>query len=196
MIGAAALVVMGLLGACGGDDDGSTGEGGSGAGTSTNTDTNTGTNTGTNTNTNTNGEGGAGGGVGGAGGGEGGAGGAGGGNTAQAVNGCTIDTATDMTNSAAVSIAFGGAAGQTYNPKCLLVAAGTVVTFNGSFQNHPLQGGEVENGTSTPATTGPFAQVTNTGTTKAFTLDAAGTYPYYCVPHAANGMNGAIYVQQ
>ncbi|HSN99417.1 MAG TPA: plastocyanin/azurin family copper-binding protein, partial [Candidatus Nanopelagicales bacterium] len=69
-----------------------------------------------------------------------------------------------------------------------------VVTFNGSFSGHPLHGGVVVNNMVMPASSGPFVPVTNTGSTSNFTLSNAGTYPYYCQPHATSGMNGAIFV--
>ncbi|AKT37369.1 cupredoxin domain-containing protein [Chondromyces crocatus] len=187
LLGAAGLLVMAMASVGCSDDDGSSntgGGGGAGGGTTTTTTT---------TDTNAGGAGGTGG-AGGEGGtsGEGGAGGEGGG--ASAVNGCAPETAEDRTGEAAVSVAFGGGLGQVYSPKCVTVSVGTVVTFTGSFQNHPLQGGVVENGSGEPATTGPFATVTNSGNSKAVTLDDAGTYPYYCVPHAQMGMTGVVYV--
>jgi len=51
--------------------------------------------------------------------------------------GCT--TFEDKTGSASVTVSFGGAAGNTYSPKCIKVKVGTSVTFQGSFTFHPLQ---------------------------------------------------------
>lgn len=49
-------------------------------------------------------------------------------------------------------------------------------------------------GVATPASSGPFVPVTNAGTTRSFTMSGPGDFPYYCVPHANLGMNGAIFV--
>ncbi|HVK68827.1 MAG TPA: plastocyanin/azurin family copper-binding protein, partial [Polyangium sp.] len=106
------------------------------------------------------------------------------------INGCTPAAAVDLTAETATTVTFSGL---SYNPKCIKVKAGTVVTFSGNFTNHPLQGGVV-NGAAVPAASGPFVPVTNSGNTKDFTLSTPGTYPFYCVPHATLGMNGAVFV--
>lgn len=108
-------------------------------------------------------------------------------------NGCSPDTANDQTAAASATITFANG-NFTYAPKCLKVKAGTPVTFNGSFGSHPLIGGTVVGNTATPAVSGPFVPVTNTGTTKTFTMSTAGTFPYYCQPHGTIGMNGVVYV--
>ncbi len=82
---------------------------------------------------------------------------------------------------------FGGTLGNAYAPKCLKVAKGTTVTFNGAFGTHPLAQG-----------CGPAATITNgSGATKAITFDNAGTFGYYCTSHgqsAGSGMAGSIEV--
>ncbi|WP_156338321.1 plastocyanin/azurin family copper-binding protein [Chondromyces crocatus] len=110
------------------------------------------------------------------------------------VNGCDLDNALDWTLMSTVTIEFGGVHGSNYVPRCLKVSQGTELTISGSFSGHPLQGGVVENGTRVPATTGPFANVTNSGTSRIISLNFTGTYPYYCVPHALGGMTGALFI--
>jgi plastocyanin len=110
------------------------------------------------------------------------------------LNGCNPTNATDQTAALAINVAFGGTNGQNYNPKCLRVKAGTIVTFLGNLASHPLIGGVVGNGVKTPAESGPFIPISNVGTSKAFELASPGTYPYYCNPHAFNGMSGVVYV--
>src|SRR5215813_12497252 len=39
----------------------------------------------------------------------------------------------------------------SYSPKCIQIKAGTMVTFSGSFSNHPLMKGIAPNQPSTPA---------------------------------------------
>jgi plastocyanin len=68
------------------------------------------------------------------------------------------------------------------------------VVFNGSFAAHPTIGGTVIGPAVTPASSGPFVPVTNTGTTRTFVMNSAGTFPYYCQPHATLGMNGVVFV--
>jgi hypothetical protein len=92
------------------------------------------------------------------------------------VNGCDVATATDATGMAQVTVTFPNF---VYTPKCLKVTVNTSVVFEGSFVGHPLLGGEVVNGSLLPASSGPFVPVTNTGTTKTFSLTSVGTYPYY-----------------
>ncbi|MBK9261025.1 MAG: hypothetical protein IPM54_14610 [Polyangiaceae bacterium] len=106
------------------------------------------------------------------------------------VNGCDINTAQDFT-AMPLTITF---TSFSYTPKCAKVKVGAVVTINGSYSNHPLEGGIVSGGMLDQASSGPFIPVTNTGTTKNFTMSSTGTFPYYCVPHALGGMIGAVFV--
>lgn len=108
------------------------------------------------------------------------------------VNGCELATATDM-GAGPVTITFPNG-NLTYSTKCVKVMVGAEITFNGSFAGHPLQGGEVINSTEVPGSSGPFVPVSNSGTTKTFTMTTEGTYPYYCIPHGVLGMNGAVFV--
>jgi plastocyanin len=65
-----------------------------------------------------------------------------------------------------------------------------MVTFNGSFANHPLAGG------SSPPTvdaTSPI-KATATGTTATFAMTTAGSYGYFCEAHYTIGMMGALFV--
>lgn len=112
-----------------------------------------------------------------------------------AVNGCTQAGATDGT---AVgfdrTVAFGGATGLAYAPRCLRVAAGQAVTFAGTFASHPLQAGTVVGSVATPAAGSPIP-TTATGTTATATFTTTGTFPYYCTIHGVGGMNGVVYVE-
>jgi plastocyanin len=110
------------------------------------------------------------------------------------INGCKASTAMDLTAAGGVQVDFGGALGNAYVPKCIKVSLGDQVKFVGSFSFHPLQGGTVVGAVQTPAVTGPFATLTNMGNNKNFTMNAIGTFPYYCVPHGTAGMNGVVFV--
>ena len=110
------------------------------------------------------------------------------------VNGCTLATATDLTAAGTPTVAFGGAAGFVYAPKCARISVGQAVTFSGDFASHPLRAGVVVGGVPQPQPGGPIVS-TDTGTTASFTFPAAGVFPYYCNLHGGGGMNGVVYVQ-
>lgn len=106
------------------------------------------------------------------------------------VNGCNPATAEDHLSDANVTIAFGGAQGNKYNPACIRIAQGASVTLLGDFASHPLEGGNA----GTPDATSPITS-TNTGTTATFTFADAGSFPYYCTAHFGAGMQGAVFVE-
>lgn len=110
------------------------------------------------------------------------------------VNGCDLDTATDMRSQMQVTVQFGGALGFEYQPACFRVSPGTRVTFSGPFDQHPLVGGEVSGGMKMPDPSSPFGGPTTSGTSKTVTLSAGGTFPFYCNIHALVGMKGAAFV--
>jgi hypothetical protein len=106
------------------------------------------------------------------------------------VNGCSIGTATDMRNMDQVSISFDG---NGYTPSCLLVTMFTQVTFEGSFADYPLLGGQIKDGLKQPATSGPFVAVTDSGTSHLFSLNECAIFPFYCAADGSN-MAGTIFV--
>lgn len=116
------------------------------------------------------------------------------------VNGCTMANATDLTGMVSASlttpfvIEFGDGIGNTYAPRCVKVTMGTRIALSGPFTTHPMVGGVVNMGVKQPATIGPFAIVTDTGTARELTLDDCGAYPYYCDDDALSGMTGAVIV--
>jgi len=100
--------------------------------------------------------------------------------------GCTEAAAEDLTAQTSVTVNFGGTHGLSYSPKCILIAPGTSVSFEGEFSTHPLS-----------PTVGSGNPITHTasGTTASFTFDAAGAFGYRCDVHFGSGMCGAVYVQ-
>ncbi len=92
-------------------------------------------------------------------------------------------------DNASRAIAFGGALGNEYAPKCLQVRRGQSVSFGGSFQVHPLQqacgvGSSLEGTVSE-------------GMSKEVTLNEVGDFGYFCTVHgtaAGTGMAGLIRV--
>ena len=116
--------------------------------------------------------------------------------TAVSLNGCSSATATDKTGLSAVTVTFGVNNADTYTTPCIKVTAGTIVTFSGSFSEHPFEGGTVaSNGQTTAATTGPLVGTFSTGTSKAFTMSTSGNFGYFCQFHVSFGMKGAIFVE-
>jgi plastocyanin len=105
---------------------------------------------------------------------------------------CTFDAAADFTASNEAMVAFTN----KYEPRCMRVKAGTIITWTGNFAAHPLWpsacAGDVENN--------PIHDVADVAATS---LDIAfpepGTFPYYCPDHASDGrspsgMCGVVYV--
>ncbi len=106
------------------------------------------------------------------------------------INGCDKATAEDHLADAKVTISV-GANGFSYSPACIRVKKGTDVNFVGAFSSHPTVGGTVS--PSTPDSASPI-KLTNSGTSVTFTMDLAGTYPFYCEYHAPD-MAGAVFVE-
>jgi plastocyanin len=206
-IAGAAMAVAGQ--GCG--DSGSTGGGGPGGGSNTNptnggsTPTNTGGSTSTSSENGGSSQGGSGGTA------AQGGGGAGGapqdvcsGPAGDTINGCKADgsDAMDLSGDKEVTINFGGVQlGDVYKPKCIIVKPQQKVSFVGSFDNHPLDAGEIRgsgaNAKACPdgSNHNPLKAPIGSASPQTFMLDA-GTYPYFCDVHgAAFGMDGLIIVK-
>jgi plastocyanin len=115
------------------------------------------------------------------------------------VHGCTVANSADFldmvtaSQTAPITIDFGGALGSAYSPRCVKVTMGTKIRFVGAFASHPLRGG-LADGTEQPASTGPFTTATNSGTSHDFVMDDCAAYPYFCDNHGLSGMTGAVIV--
>jgi plastocyanin len=109
------------------------------------------------------------------------------------LNGCTPEMYVDNSASSATrTVVFGGSTGLAYAPKCMIIAAGQKVTFNGSFTAHPLAKGNSADPNAGSADS-PIVDVSS-GDSKEITFPTAGTYPYYCTVHKPN-MAGSIHVK-
>jgi plastocyanin len=106
-------------------------------------------------------------------------------------NNCDPTTAEDHTADTTVTIQFGGSIGLKYQPACIKIKTGTMVTWSGDFSSHPLTPGV--NGTED--TSGTPITPTSTGMMATFTFPNAGTFGYYCQFHQSLGMEGAVFVQ-
>lgn len=109
----------------------------------------------------------------------------GGGGGVVELNGCTRETAEDLTAQAAVDLEW-----TLTHQECVVVAVGTVVTWTGDFSFHPLAGGE----TGTEDASSPITTSDQTGDSASVTFDAAGEFPYFCTVHSSS-MQGVIYVE-
>lgn len=92
----------------------------------------------------------------------------------------------DFTKFPGADISFPtGPAATQYGNRCVKVKVGDVVSFAGSFTDHPL----APSGGTTPS---PITS-TSTGTTTSFTMTTAGTFGFHCTAHPTT-MFGAIRV--
>lgn len=103
------------------------------------------------------------------------------------MNGCTRAGATDMTGMAAVD----ADAWALNHAMCIVVDVGTIVTWTGDFQTHPLVGGV----TPTTDDASPITKASESNGATAVTFDTMGAYPYFCTVHKA-GMQGVVYVAE
>jgi plastocyanin len=110
------------------------------------------------------------------------------------INGCDPTALEDHTMDATVEIKFGGATiGTKYEPPCIKVKSGTMVTFTGDTGVHPLAGGEVIVGkVATADPTSPIKATTSGPASISFAIAPAGNYPYFCTEHYSAGMKGLV----
>ena len=110
------------------------------------------------------------------------------------INGCDIAMLEDHTKDATVEIKFGGATiGTAYQPPCIKVKSGTMVTFTGDTGVHPLAGGEVIVGKAATADPNSPIKATSSGPPSVtFAIAPAGNYPYFCTEHYSVGMKGLV----
>ncbi len=113
--------------------------------------------------------------------------------TIPTLNGCAPADYVDLSTMATPTVTFTNFA---YTPKCATISAGQSVVFSGSFQAHPLAKGTVTGATTDPTAGSANSPISNgTGNSKTIAFPTAGTYPYYCTAHTAQGMVGSIHVK-
>jgi plastocyanin len=105
------------------------------------------------------------------------------GSTPATLNGCSAADYVDRTGASADRTVTWGF---NQTPKCMKIAAGQTVTFNGDFTTHPL----VEKGGDTP---NPFSSPQGSGGTRTVAFPNAGDYGYECAIHPT--ILGAVLVQ-
>ncbi len=113
------------------------------------------------------------------------------------LNGCAGGDYVDRTAASADrTVSFGTANGSppfNYAPRCITIAAGQSVTFNGTFAAHPLSPGSNPTALTAGSANNPI-QRTGSGSPAMFTFPTAGLYPYFCEMHYAAGMMGVVQV--
>ena len=94
----------------------------------------------------------------------------------------------DATDSDEVAVAVGAGGGLSYDPPAVAISPGTTVVWEwtGDGGAHDVA---AEDGSFTSE------NVDQEGFTFEHTFDDPGIYEYYCTPHEAVGMKGAIVVQ-
>lgn len=106
------------------------------------------------------------------------------------IHNCRSVMANDLTGEAAITITD-ISQWRVPHQACIRVSVGTVITWEGDFTAHPLEGGISP---TTDASSPITEEGADSGTGSAsVTFDAEGTYPYFCRIHDTT-MQGVIYV--
>jgi halocyanin-like protein len=102
-----------------------------------------------------------------------------------------VDSYRDFRGQSSVSVTVGaGSGGLAFDPTKIWIDPGTEVTFEWVSNNHNVL---PESQPSGAGWSGSSA-IENTGFTYSHTFETEGIYAYYCQPHEAAGMKGAIAV--
>jgi plastocyanin len=111
------------------------------------------------------------------------------------LNGCTKAIAENKKGGGTVSVTSADDPWQVVHQRCIVVSAGSTVTWDGNFSAHPLAGGPTGFTDNASPITAAGAKVNGMGAgTASAKLDAAGSYGYWCIFHGAS-MQGVVYVE-
>ncbi|HYQ43332.1 MAG TPA: plastocyanin/azurin family copper-binding protein [Polyangiaceae bacterium] len=111
-------------------------------------------------------------------------------------NGCAAADYEDQSALSGALVIQIAANGLNFSPRCLLIAAGQTVRFEGSLSAHPLAPGNPAHADAGSAD-GPI-RATSSGSSVEFTFPTPGTFPYYCELHSfgeGEGMAGVVHVK-
>jgi len=111
-------------------------------------------------------------------------------------NGCVSGDYEDQSAPEALRVIAIATQGLNFTPRCLTIAAGQTVRFEGSLSAHPLAPGNPDQADAGSADN-PI-QKTGSGTSVEFTFPTSGTFPYYCELHSfgnGQGMAGVVHVK-
>jgi len=111
-------------------------------------------------------------------------------------NGCVAADYDDQSATDAARVIQIAANGLNFSPRCLSIAAGQTVRFEGSLSAHPLAPGNPDHADAGSADS-PI-RATSSGSSVEFTFPESGTFPYYCELHSfgnGEGMAGVVHVK-
>jgi len=110
-------------------------------------------------------------------------------------NGCEADAYEDRTEDGAERVIAIARDGLTFTPKCMTLAAGQSVVWEGNLSAHPLAPGNPSDERA-GSPDNPI-EPTSSGDSVEFRFEKPGIYPYYCSVHAfgtGQGMAGVVQV--
>jgi len=113
------------------------------------------------------------------------------------LNGCTTADYDDQSATEAPRVIQIAVSGLDFSPRCLTIAAGQTVRFEGSLSAHPLAPGNPNNAHA-GSPDSPI-QATSSGSSVEFTFADSGTFPYFCELHSfgnGEGMAGVVHVKR
>jgi plastocyanin len=111
-----------------------------------------------------------------------------------AINGCKANGYEDRSADDADRTVLIAAEGIVYTPRCMRIARGQTVHWEGRLSAHPMSPGNADD-EAAGSPRNPIVP-TSTGSSVDFTFENAGTFPYHCEVHssgAGTGMAGAIH---
>ena len=94
------------------------------------------------------------------------------------------------------TVIFGGDIGLSFSPRCMDIAVGQSVDFQGDFSVHPIAAGTGPTSTADGSPNNPITTPAPGATDMSFTFSTAGQYPFFCQQHVGGGMAGVIRVRQ
>jgi plastocyanin len=117
---------------------------------------------------------------------------------ADASDTATADTAADASGPKTVDVTVGPGGGTSFSPSTVTIKVGDTVRWTWGGTGHNVvsgTGGVADNKFCSPSDTGCATAATSTvGAVYSHTFTTAGTYPYFCAPHASFGMTGSVTV--
>jgi plastocyanin len=111
-------------------------------------------------------------------------------------NGCAADDYEDHSAADDERVIAIAQRGLTYTPKCMIVAAGQRVRWEGNLSAHPLAPGHPED--QLAGSSGNPIAAKASGSVAEFVFEGTGTFPYHCSLHAygtGQGMAGVVHVR-
>jgi plastocyanin len=111
-------------------------------------------------------------------------------------NGCADKDYVDRSGEHDSRVIEVGANGLNFSPKCVIIAAGQSLTWQGSLSAHPFAPGNPSDEEAGSLDSPILAR--SSGRSAEFTFASAGTFPYYCAVHAfgaGQGMAGSVHVR-